>query len=52
MNCSPAWCFPGIADGGREYETISKPGGFGEEDLLVTLKGETEPLSQAQFAGA
>ena len=41
-----------IAYGGREYEIISKSGGFGEEDLLVTLKGETEPLNQAQFAGA
>ena len=32
---------------GRQYEVISKSGGFGEEDLLVTLQGETVEVQPA-----
>lgn len=39
-----------IAYRGREYEIISKSGGFGEEDLLVTLQEETEASAVRQFA--
>lgn len=31
---------------GRRYEVISKSGGFGEEDLLVTLQGECEATEE------
>lgn len=41
-----------IAYQGREYEIISKSGGFGEKDLLVTLQRETESVTRSQFAGA
>lgn len=32
---------------GRQYEVISKSGGFGEKDLLVTLQGETVEVQPA-----